>query len=293
MSTIKALGLSLLCAASLLTQTRPAFEVASIKPNKSPDTGGARSNIDQRGVQVSIVKFSVRMLMGKAYNLPTLGDALNRIRSLPGWADAEYFDIEAKAEGNSSAADKRLMLQSLLEDRFKLHLHLETRQGPVFALVRTKPGSMGSQLKPHTDDAACTARRAQTNRGSTARTAAAIITAELERSACGRVIGGVIPDSNQVWSGGRRITMEALAASIAGMELFERPIVDRTGLTGSFDFTVIWHMQQQTLSSTPTSDPSGVSLADALRDQLGLKLVSQTGPIDILVVDRVEKPAAN
>jgi len=140
-----------------VAESRPAFDVASIKPNKSVDGGGGRSNLDQRGGHVAITKFSLRMLMAQAYDLPSLSDAFDRIFGTPNWADSEYFDIKAQAEGNPGTSQKLLMLQSLLSERFKLAIHHENRQRPVYALVMIKPGNLGSQLHPHTDDTACQA----------------------------------------------------------------------------------------------------------------------------------------
>jgi len=87
--------------------------------------------------------------------------------------------------------------------------------------------------------------------------------------------------------------METIARSLGGMEPFDRPIFDRTGGSGTFDFTVEWHTQLQTLPTTRPNDSLGVSLVEALREQLGLKLVPQTGPIDVLVIDHVDRPTPN
>ncbi len=73
----------------------------------------------------------------------------------PGWMDSEHFDIEAKAEGDPSREEENLMVQSLLEDRFKLVIHRETRQLPIYTLVVSKSGKTGPQLTTHSDDAKC------------------------------------------------------------------------------------------------------------------------------------------
>jgi uncharacterized protein (TIGR03435 family) len=111
------------------------FEAASIKPNKSVDVGGANINLGRPGGRVMISKFSLRMLMGQAFDLHSLSDALNLIIGVPNWGDSEHFDIEAVAEGSPGISEKRFMLQSLLADRFKLAFHDESRQRPVYALV--------------------------------------------------------------------------------------------------------------------------------------------------------------
>jgi uncharacterized protein (TIGR03435 family) len=292
-----------IAAAAQHTAQKPALEVASIKPNKSVDTTGARSNIDQRGGTVIITKFSLRMLIAQAYDLPSLSDAFDRILAAPSWAESEHFDVEAKAEGSPGRSEKRVMLQSLLADRFKLALHRESRQRPVYALVLTKPGHLGPQLHVHTDDAGC---EAFSGRGSETPPAQAggrvrptlspyaAATSALRQFPCDHVVGGLLPgDANQAWSGGRRVTMEMIAASLGGMEPFDRPILDRTRDSRAFDFTVEWHTQLQTLSTTPPIDLPGITLLEALRDQLGLKLVPQTGPVEVLVIDHVERPSEN
>ena len=87
--------------------------------------------------------------------------------------------------------------------------------------------------------------------------------------------------------------MKALAASLGGMEQFDRPIIDETGLQGTFDFTVEWNTQLQKLQINPPIGSSGVSLVEAIQEQLGLKLESARGPVEVLVIDSVQKPTEN
>jgi uncharacterized protein (TIGR03435 family) len=185
----------------------------SIKPNKSVDAGGGRSDLGQQGGYVRIIKHSLRMLMGIAYDLPNLSDAVDRIVGLPSWADSEYFDIEARAAGSPDRAQKRLMRQSLLAERFKLVMHHKTRQRPVFGLAFVKAGKLGSKLHVHDDGSDCEAAAAGLTPTSSPEAGA---TAELSRSSCGRVVGGLLSNHpHQAWSGGRAVTMEMIA-SIAG-----------------------------------------------------------------------------
>jgi uncharacterized protein (TIGR03435 family) len=81
-----------------------------------------------------------------------------------------------------------------------------------------------------------------------------------------------------------------IAASLGDMDLFDRPILDRTNVPGTFDFTVVWNTPTQNLSSNVPNDTSKVSLIEALQEQLALKLVPQTAPVDVLVIDHVERP---
>ena len=272
-------------------QSRPAFEVASIKPNKSVDVGGARNNLGREGDNITIIKHSLRMLMGIAYELPNFGDAVNRILGLPSWADSEYFDIEARAEASTDSAQKKLMLQSLLAERFKLVIHHETRQRPVFALVLLQAGKLGPQLHVHADHSGCDA----TPSGSTPTSSPeATAVSELHRFSCGRVVGALLPnDPRQAWSGGRGVNMEMIASSLAGDEPFDRPIIDGTGDHRLFDFTIEWHTLMQPLTTARSGDTSGITLVEALRDQLGMKLVGQRGPVDVLLVEHAERPTPN
>jgi uncharacterized protein (TIGR03435 family) len=87
--------------------------------------------------------------------------------------------------------------------------------------------------------------------------------------------------------------MEMIASSLGGDDLFDRPIIDGTGDHRVFDFTIEWHTLLQPLSTSPSGDTSGITLVEAPRDQLGLKLVAQRGPVDVLVVERAERPIPN
>jgi uncharacterized protein (TIGR03435 family) len=283
---------------------QPAFDAASVKANKSRDARGAHNNLGQPGGHVAMTDVSLRQLMAQAYNLPSLSQATNTIFGMPSWVDSEHFDIDAEAEGNPTIGQKRLMLQSLLANRFKLMVHHETRQLPVYALVLARPGKPGPQLHPHLDDTAC--QQFSAGRGgrqplpagpgvAPPRSAIDAAILAMQQFPCGRVVGGLLQqnDPNQVWSGGRKVTMETIAESVGADENIDRPVVDRTGLSGSFDFTVEWNHQLQTLSANPQPEVSGLSLFEALRDQLGFKLEQQKGPVDVIVIDHVEQPSEN
>ena len=288
---------------SAATGDRLKFDTASVKPSKSADEGGAYMNLGRPGGHVKITKFSLRMLMGQAFDLPSLSDALNSIFGMPNWGDSEPFDIESVVEGSPGISEKKMMLQSLLADRFKLVVHHESRQRPVFALIMVKPGKYGPQLRPPTDEATCEkflSGRAQSSplhpgaKATPAISPSDAAKSALEQFPCGRVVGGLLPgEPNQIWSGGRNVTLETIAASLGGMELFDRPVLDRTKVMDKFDFTVEWSSMAQSLSISPPNDPSRLSLIEALKEQLGLKLVPQTGPVGVLVIDHVERPTPN
>ena len=283
-----------------------AFDAASVRPSKS--NAGAHNNLAQSGGHVSMVGVSLLALVARAYKFANLSDATNMIFGMPEWARSERFDVEAEAPGNPTQDQKRLMLQSLLADRFHLVAHREKRQLPVYAAVLAKPGKLGPQLRPHEDDTECGAASAggtgaQSSPGSatvasssSSETPAEAAAALLRQYPCGRVEGGLLAanDHDRIWTGGRKLDMGAITTSIGEMEATDRPIVDRTGLSGLFDFTVEWSHQLQSLSVNPEPDVSGMmSLSDALRDQLGLKLDPTTGTVDVFIIDHVEEPSPN
>jgi uncharacterized protein (TIGR03435 family) len=296
-----------LCAEWLATQStaaadRPAFDAASVKVNKS-GVVPSDSNLGGPGGHVAITNFSLRQLIAQAYNSSSLSQAHKAIFGMPHWGDSERFDIEAEVPGNPTIDQKRQMLQSLLADRFKLVVHHETRQLPVYALVMAKLGKFGPQLHTHTDDIACqqfVAERAGARSAGPGtvppRSPADAAVFAMEQFPCGRVVGGVLEQEGpnpEWWSGGRKVTMEAIAESLGGDEHLDRPVVDRTGLSGSFDFTVEWNTKFQDLSFNPPPDTSGLSLFEAVQEQLGLRVKPGKGPVDVIVIDHVEQPSEN
>jgi uncharacterized protein (TIGR03435 family) len=174
------------------------------------------------------------------------------------------------------------MLRSLLADRFGLAVHHEIRQGPVYALVLAKPGKMGWGLVQHSGDAACIDFSKPHP-------------PSLGDSICGGFLvlsrSGVthVTANNTNMAG----VADQLGSGMPGGEI-ERPVVDRTGLSGSFDVTLEYSLGLKTDGGGTTQDLSAPPpLITALQDQLGLKLEPQTGPVDVLVIDHVERPSEN
>jgi uncharacterized protein (TIGR03435 family) len=255
------------------------FDVASIKVNNYKAVGVGRINVAQSGGHVTATNVSLKFLIIQAYQLETPNFGPDP-RGLD-WIGSEHFDVEAETEGNPTVEQKRLMLQSLLAERFKLAMHHETKQLPEYALVLSKAGRRGRQLKPHSSDTKCVEVAAgQPN--------PRIVPGEVALPPCGglRVVGNSLI--------GQNVTMQKLAQTLRYLtgtgEGDARNVIDRTGLSGSFDLTL--QFQPFQLASTP-SDSSGTSLFTALQDQLGLRLESTKGPVDVLVIDHVEEPSAN
>lgn len=255
---------------------RPEFAVASVKPNHTGccTTYGAGKG-GSGGKDVTL-----KMLMAFAYHLQQF-----QISGGPRWIGSDRFDVEGKAENSKADPEElRLMLQSLFEDRFKLKVHHETNVSPVYALV---VGKGGPKIKLSRDQSSQDVNGpappgAGPNRGAI-------------RIGVGNLVGNAVPLS---WF-----------ATMLSQRL-DRLIVDKTNLAGRFDIRLQWAPTTgenpfdqggnklpsaiiDNGGATLTADPSGPSIFSAIQEQLGLKLEPAKAPVDVLVVDHVEKPSAN
>jgi uncharacterized protein (TIGR03435 family) len=169
----------------------------------------------------------------------------------PDWIETERFDIVAKFAPHSGADQLPLMLQALLADRFNLALHRETRELPMYALVVTKNGPKFKSSETET---------------------------------------GISSNSSRTrWHVTAKVTMRGFAEFLS--DEAGRPVVDRTGLTGSYDMTLDWAPDDASAANDSTAGPS---LFTALQEQLGLKLEATKGPVEMLAIDRAERtPTAN
>jgi uncharacterized protein (TIGR03435 family) len=211
---------------------------------------------------------------------------------LPGWATAARFDIQGTAQGNPTKDQMRLMMQSLLADRFRLAIHYETRQVPVFELLVDQPGALGPLLQRHPDDSPCPT----TFRSPSPTDPPQTIDSRFPAT-CGGLMGMNPSAPGRFRAGARNVPMELIASSIpGGASGITRPVLDRTGLTGRFDFALEFSPQPDVPSATGAnlqSDSTGPTFTEALKQQLGLKLQPATGSFHVLVIDNVEKPPAN
>lgn len=278
------------------------FEVASVKEDL-PDTSGKRvmpaSNVplapgdtfSPTGGLFQATHWPLIAYISFAYKLlPGQLQSLNN--DLPKWTMQDFFDIDARAAGNPTKDQFRLMMQSLLANRFKLAMHTERRQQPVFALVLDKPGKFGPQLHQHTgDSSACAPATADSALPVTTNTVDGGFPAE-----CGSVM--MIPTGKRgiVGIGGRNVTMTLIASTIDGagnlIGELDRPVIDGTGLTGTFDFRIDFAPQLPFMPNQ-AADQNAPTFLEALKDQLGLKLNPQTGNVQVVVIDHVEHPTAN
>lgn len=244
---------------------RQSFEVASVKPNKSGDTSGF---IQRRpGGSFSVGNQTMQTLILFAYGIQGF-----QLVGAPDWMTTERFDIVARASADipptpfGGISPEALMLRSLLEDRFRLSAHRETRDLPIYALVVARAdGRPGPRLRRPTSDF-CTRRFEAAAKGTDLPVPAGTV--------CG-IQGG----SNELAAGAFPMTefVRFLAARTG------RVVVDRTGLAGGWDFDLKWSPP-----NTPNPDPDRPSIFTALQEQLGLRLDATTGPVEVLVIDRLE-----
>ena len=279
-----AISLALSVAVASLYAQNDAVDVASIKANKSGEPF-VRIGMAPGG-RFTATNVPARQLILMAYQIQPF-----QIAGAPDWTTTERFDIVAKGSGPLAPAAPgtpgpiQAMMKSLLADRFMLVAHLEKREMPIYALVKARSdGKLGSQLTASTVDCATV------NAGRRGGPPPAPPNFNGPAPQCGMMVrpGGVK-------AGGVPITqiIQLLSQNV------QRIVVDRTGLTGNFDIDLSWTPDQIPQArgdappgapALPPIDPNGPSLFTALQEQLGLKLDSTRGPVDVLVIDKVERP---
>ena len=269
-----------------------AFEVATIKPNVSDDspkvnfTLGPGDSYAETGGRFRASNISLLDYVRFAYKL-TDGQIEILQANAPKWIATARFDIEAKSENPNPTKDQmRLMMQSLLAERFGLMVHTETRQLPVLALVLAKPGKLGPQLRPHpAEDGACSNVAARADHPSESESPSAV------PAVCGGLMSVGVPSApSHVRIGGRKVPLTLLAAHLSEMGQFDRAVLDRTGLSGTFDLVLEWGPDPASVSATPEEHVDRQTyLEEALQDQLGLKLERQKAPMDVLLIDHVDR----
>ena len=269
---------------------RPSFEAASVKPNKE---GGPFSLFFQPGGRFRATNVTAKALISAAYGTPQpLPDF--QIVGGPKWLDTDRFDVVAKAAGdpqpqnNAPPAIMFQMLQSLLEERFHLKVRHETSDVPVFVLQLARPdGKLGPRLRPTDTDCADLMRAARENGGGPAPPPA-----PGERPRCGtRMFPGNISAGAQ--------TLTQVVNGLSRLRDLNRQVVDRTGLAGVYDLDLVWTPDAASqppgdrpagAPPLPPIDPNGPSIFTAIQEQWGLKLEPSRAPMNMLVIDAVERP---
>jgi uncharacterized protein (TIGR03435 family) len=279
-----------------------AFDVVSVKQDKlstkpisNVKLNNSRTAYPPNGGVFSARNYSLLTYIAFAYKLSDLQTNI-MARSLPDWVFTDRFDIEGRSENHSPTKDQmRLMLQSVLEDRFKLVGHMEIRQLPAFGVVLAEPGKTGPQLKQHSADSPCPA----TNSVSSAASAPVETILRTWPPNCGHIRFSGIPGGIRL--AGRNVRMgelvDGLTESEDGYGVGGRVFVDQTGLSGTFDFVMDFAEESEPLAngdgSTIRAEDRLPTLMEAVTDDLGLKFIKKTAAVDCFVVVRVEHPSAN
>jgi len=293
---------------------RQSFDVASVRQDQADDRPSSNFNLDN-GYAAWVVRKGDRLGPGGdlfsakgqtlmryisfAYKLSATQELALRFdyysglrMRVPEWVNMDRYDIEARAPGPATKDQMRLMLQSLLADRFKLVAHWETREAPVFALVEDRPGKLGRQIEAHpaSDDCAATAFPKDSEDAAGAQPATALSALPIP---CG-MIAHLPPNvAGRRSFGGRNVTLALVASSLpfqTGLATLSRPVIDGTGLIGGYDLWLEWAPED---TSEVNNHETGGTFREALKEQLGLKLKPESGPVQILVIDHVEPPSPN
>jgi bla regulator protein blaR1 len=238
----------------------PSFEVATIKSGNPTDHRKMFGLMP--GGRFSASNVTLKELIIFAYNLKD-----QQLSGGPGWTNSDVFDVVGKPESSATPEQIRQMMQTLLADRFKLTMRRESKELQVYNLVTAKNGPKLTESKPDEAPGPGPRRMIRMGRG------------ELN---------------------GQQMSMGTLADALSKMA--GRTVVDKTGLTGNYDVKLEWtpdagEPQMRSMmpegAPPPVADGPGISLFTAIQEQLGLKLDSQKGPVDVFMIERVEKPSEN
>lgn len=264
-------------ALSRIDAQPPAFEAVSIRPTQSNLPGGV-TDFRAGGEFVAENEIALQLIR-VAYDTDVY-----RIIGGPDWIRRERFDVRVRANAAVTRDQTRVMLQTMLAERFRLRARRETRELPTFELVRSRSdGAPGPRLRP-AKDGECADRGPQP-----------VGVRPGDPPSCGLLPAGFGRMS------GRRVPLSLLTTQLSSM--MGRVVVDRTRLTGMFDIDLEWQPGEAQVAAVavltppggtpPTFDPNRPGITTALEDQLGLRLQSATGPVEVVVVESIERPTAN
>jgi uncharacterized protein (TIGR03435 family) len=243
---------------------RPSFEVASIKRNAA-DANGLRHENGAGLMAAPGGRFTATFNPVSNFITNAYGIALYQVIGAPNWVTSEKYDIEARGPATAGQKEMMLMLQSLLADRFAMKAHFETRQMPAYILTAAKGGPKMRFSHPEN----CVPRDPSKPR------------ADQVPNICG---------SNHLGRDGWNATNISMPGVTGVLAIFMRgPVIDQTGINGTFDVSL---RVSGDLSATDNPD-APPALSTALRETLGLELKRGRGPVDVLVIERIERPTAN
>jgi uncharacterized protein (TIGR03435 family) len=274
---------------------RKAFDVASVKLDPGPfrpsnfplgvgdSSGPVGDRLSADSPVFTYITFAYKVELRSATGGGAGPADIRKAMQMPEWVMRDRYAIEARADGTSTKDQMRLMMQSLLAERFGFKAHFEERTFPAFALELVNPGKTGPKLRPHSEGVPCDEKPAK------------IDFSKLFPPVCGGLSYFMMP--NRVEKGGsRNTTLAEMAEGLPGIGGVDRPMVDRTGLEGFYDFTIEFAPEPnggQLPASDAAADPAGPTFIQALREQLGLKMEAVKADIRILVIDHIERPSGN
>jgi uncharacterized protein (TIGR03435 family) len=272
----------------LMSQSQPAtkksFAVASVKSI----TQRGRASMTTDGGRFNAPIANLWTLLRWAYRPPAGGPIFYneyQVVGAPNWIQSARFSVEGKAEDEARqvpAEEMQLMLQSLLEDRFQLKVHRETRQMPLYELVIGKSG-----LKMKLSDDQTPPEPAQRGqRGQRGQDSGPVRGRTLVN-----IAGSSTPGFFSVKMSGTGISLPVLVNRL--QEAADRPLIDKTNLSGLYDFSLQFEIAAGPNGGEPTDADSFAAMVTAIQEHLGLKLESAKGPSNVLVIDSVQKPAEN
>jgi uncharacterized protein (TIGR03435 family) len=265
---LRVLSVILVACAPLLAGQNLAFEVSTLKRNVSADSGQI---VDQQGLRYRMVNVTMRTMILNAYRPRSL-----RLVNAPGWAESERYDLEALMPPGTSSEQRADMLRNLLVERARLVAHYEDRDDDVYFLVLArKDGRLGPSMRLAPRDCAANAAAAQAGKP-----APPLAPAGNSAPPC-----GIRSQGGEFLAGG--ITMDSLARNLGGNRS-GRIVVDRTDLNGFYEISLNYDAGRE--ASAPGDRPT---LFTALQEQLGLKLEAGRAPVQTVIIDRIERPAAD
>lgn len=252
---------------------KPSFEVATVKPNMSGTEGGSAG---PRGSGFFAKNMTLRNLLMYAYSPPNGQLLPAQIIGGPNWLQTDRFDIDAKPEGAGvpPIEQMKIMVQSLLEDRFHLKAHRDTRDLPVYDLVLTARGPKLSEDQTPPDP----------RQGF------------ISFASPGQKLGALPRGAMRMITGPSSTTLIGAAVAVSKIMTLlqsssDRVIVDKTGFSGLID--VHLEFSQELATAAPGTDPSPLPSLFTAIQELGLKLDSAKAPLEVIVIDSVQKPSAN
>jgi uncharacterized protein (TIGR03435 family) len=260
-----------------------AFEVASVREDKGPFRPPSFALSSDEWFREPNGRFHADFALATyiefAWKIWLTGEERRAVlASLPEWVKTDRFAVEATAPLHATKDQYRLMMQALLVERFGLKLHFEQREMPVLAMVLVKPGKPGPKLIPHQNGQPCDE----------------IPKPETYPKEC-YSYSAMPKKDGTVWYGSRATSMDLMGkwvGSLAGSSgEIGRRVVDQTGLTGLWDYTLEATQPPQTTPQDAAS--AGPTVLEAVQDQLGIRLRTARAVVSVLVVDHMERPDAN